>query len=132
MAKTDLNVFQTNALKGTTQTLFGGNFAATVTEANATSIDMTGWSGGSLDWTLVGNGTGNFAVALYGSEDGVAPFHPMYKEVDAGTFSSALSITTPTSASASYAIRDIRSNYIKFVPTLAGTVSGIFKFTPSK
>ena len=146
MPKNELNVYQTNALKGVTETLFGGNFAASVTEANSTSIDMRSWSSGSLDWTLVGNGTGNFAMNLWGSEDNVAPFHPVYRETTAGVVASTgnsasatftdgwtafPTITTPTSANANFAVKDIKANYIKFVPTLAGTVSGIFKFTPS-
>jgi hypothetical protein len=125
----DLNVFVTNPVKGTTVALFGGAIAASVTEANATVINMTKYTGGSLDF-LDNSGTGTFAVVMYTSETGTGVFHAMQREVDAGTFA-APAITTTASTSASYQIKDIKAKYIKFVPTLTGTCNATFTFTPS-
>jgi len=124
-----MNVYATNYTKGTTQTLFSGAISASVTEANATIINMNTYTGGSLDFT-VSSGTGTFAVAIYSSETGTGTFHALNREVDAGTFA-APAITTTASTSASYQIKDIKAKYIKFVPTLTGTCTATFVFTPS-
>jgi hypothetical protein len=126
----DLNTYVTNPKKGTTVTLFGGAIAASVTEANATAIDVRKYLGGSLDF-LVNSGAGTFSLAIMTSETGTGVFHQLFKEKDDGTFISVPAIVTTTTVSASYAIKDIKANYIKFVPTLTSTCNATFTFTPS-
>jgi hypothetical protein len=126
----DLNTYVTNPQKGTTVTLFSGAIAASVSEANATVIDVRKYLGGSLDF-LVNSGAGTFSLAIMTSETGTGVFHQSYKQKDDGTFVIAPPIVTTTTVSASYALKDIKANYIKLVPTLTSTCNATFTFTPS-
>ncbi len=65
MAINTMNVGVTN--KGTPQTLFGGNLAASVAEANATVIDMQGYTGGALECQR-NSGAGTWSIQLYAHE----------------------------------------------------------------
>lgn len=126
----DLNVLSVQTIeKPAALPLFGGAISASVTEANATSIDMTKFNGGVLDFK-VNSGAGTFAVAVYGSEVNSGVFKPLYKQVADGTFA-AVSITTTTTVSAEYAITGLLPKYIKFVPTLTSTANATFTFTPA-
>ncbi len=117
--------------KGTTQTLFGGAIEASVAEADATVIDMRGYSGGSLEVTInSGNGTFSLAVMTHEINSGV--FVQMDKEkADGSGVEDKPAIVTAASTSKSYSISGIRANYLKLVPTITGTVNATFKFTPS-
>ena len=130
MAKTDLNVFETNPLRGSTATLQGGLFNTSFVLSNTSSIAMGEFTGGALDWDWT-SGNGSVVLATYTSPDNVS-FYPLYTQKDDGSFVTAPTITTPTSGSASFAVEGIKSAYVKFVPTVSGTVNGLFKFTPSK
>lgn len=126
----DLNVLSTQTVaKPATVALFGGAIAASVTEANATVVDMTKFNGGTLDFKI-NSGAGTFAVAIYGSDVSTGVFKPLYKQINDGTFA-AFSITTVTTVSAEYVLTGLLPKYIKFVPTLTNTANATFKFTPA-
>lgn len=127
----DINVVNTQTVaKPASIALFGGAIAASVTEANATVIDMTKFNAGTLDFKI-NSGAGTFAVAVYGSDVPTGVFKPLYKQIlSDGTFT-ALSITTVTTVSAEYVIGGLLPKYIKFVPTLTNTANATFTFTPA-
>ena len=126
----DLNVTALRVVeKPGAVTLFGGAIAASVTEANATVIDMQKFDAGTLD-VLINSGAGTFAVALYGSDVPTGGFKPIYQQINDGTFA-AVSITTVTTVSAQYLLKNIHSRYIKFVPTLTNACNATFKFAPA-
>ncbi|MFT8350041.1 hypothetical protein [Clostridium saccharoperbutylacetonicum] len=117
--------------KGTSKVLFGGAIAASVTESNATAIDMTGYEGGSLE-VVVNSGTGTFSIALFTKETNAGTFVQMDKmKTDGSGMEDFPAIVTTASTSKSYSISGIRANYIKFVPTLTGTANVTITFTPA-
>lgn len=117
--------------KGTSKVLFGGAIAASVTEANATVIDMTGYTGGSLE-VVVNSGTGTFSIALFTKETNSGTFVQMDKMKADGTgMEDFPPIVTTASTSKSYSVSGIRANYLKFVPTLTGTANVTITFTPA-
>lgn len=116
--------------KGTAVTLFGGAISASVTEANATVIDMTNYSKGSLQCT-VNSGEGTFSLAVLTHETAAGVFVQSYGEKDDGSFVVQPAIVTIASTSTSFQIRNINAKYLKFVPTISGTVNATFVFTPS-
>ena len=127
---TDLNVVNTQTIvKPAAVALFGGVISASVTEANATVVDMTKFNGGVLDFK-VNSGAGTFAVAVYGSDVATGTFKPVYKQVSDGTFA-AFAITTTTTVSAEYVLTGLLPKYVKFVPTLTSTANATFTFTPA-
>jgi len=137
MAINTMNVGVTN--KGTPQTLFGGNLAASVAEANATVIDMQGYTGGALECQR-NSGAGTWSIQLYAHEsanNGTFIIPKVNSIVDAagnGAFSSVDFPALATSANNSviHYVDGIKSRYIKFVPTLSSTANFAFTFTPSK
>lgn len=117
--------------KGTTKVLFGGAISASVAEASATVIDMTKYTGGSLE-VVVNSGTGTFSIALFTKETNAGTFVQMDKmKTDGSGMEDFPAIVTTSATSKSYSISGIRSNYIKFVPTLTGTANVTITFTPS-
>lgn len=112
-------------------TLFGGAIAASVTEANATVIDMGGYSGGSLEVTI-NSGTGTFSIAQVESEIPTGVFKKAYMQKQADGAQLAIpAIVTTTTESAVYQLTNIGARYLKLVPTLTGTCNATFKFTPN-
>lgn len=117
--------------KRTTQALFGGAIEASVTEANATVIDMTECQGGSLE-VKVNSGTGTFSLAFMGAEVNSGVFKQVYQENAAKSgYEAKPALVTTTEVSAVYEISGIKCNYLKLVPTLTGTANVTFKFTPN-
>lgn len=112
-------------------TLFGGAIAASVTEANATIIDMGGYSGGSLEVTI-NSGAGTYSIAQMQSEVSTGVFKKSYmqKQTD-GAQLAIPAIVTTTTESAVYQITNIGARYLKLVPTLTSTCNATFKFTPN-
>lgn len=126
----DINVVnKPSVAKPNAIALFGGAITASVTEANATVVDMTKFNAGTLDFK-VNSGAGTFAVAVYGSDVSTGVFKPLYQQINDGTFA-ALSITTTTTVSAEYVLTKLLPKYIKFVPTLTNTANATFAFTPA-
>ena len=126
----DLNVTALRVVeKPAAVTLFGGAISASVTEANATVIDMQKFDAGTLDFKI-NSGAGTFAVALYGSDIATGVFKPINQQINDGTFA-AVSITTVTTASAEYLLKNLHSRYIKFVPTLTNACNATFTFAPA-
>lgn len=118
-------------IKGTTLTLFSGAIAASVTEENATEIDMTNSDGGSLEVTI-NSGTGTWSIAVMTHEVAGGVYVQMDKmKSDGSGFEDFPAIVTTASTSKSYAIAGIKANKLKFVPTLTGTCNATFKFTPA-
>jgi len=130
-AVSSVSPFPTKLSKGSSKVLFGGAVSASVLEATATAIDMTGYSGGSLE-VVVNSGTGTFSIALLTKETNTGVFVQMDKmKTDGSGMEDFPAIVTTASTSKSYSISGIRSNYIKFVPTLTGTANVTITFTPS-
>lgn len=126
----DLVVTSFPVIKGTTQTLFSGAIAASVTEANATVIDMTGYTAGSLEVTI-NSGSGTFSVAQFESEINSGVFKKAYAQKQADFAQLVIpAIVTTTTESAVYQVTNIGARYLKLVPTITGTVNATFKFTP--
>jgi len=119
-------------IKNTTLTLFAGAIAASVTEPNATEIDMTNSDGGSLEVTI-NSGTGTWSIAVMTHEVAGGVYVQMDKmKVDGTGHEDFPAIVTTASTSKSYAIAGIKANRLKFVPTLTGTCNATFKFTPTR
>lgn len=117
--------------KGSSKVLFGGAISASVAEASATTIDMTGYTGGSLE-VVVNSGTGTFSIALFTKESNSGVFVQMDKmKTDGSGMEDFPAIVTTASTSKSYSISGIKANYMKFVPTLTGTANVTITFTPS-
>ncbi len=126
----DMNPLPVKKSKGQTVTLFGGAISASVAEANATIIDMTDYTNGSLEF-VVNSGTGTFSIAVYAKETNTGTFYPLNVAKQDGTGTTAYpAIATTASTSASYSLYGLNANYIKFVPTLTGTANVTLKFTP--
>lgn len=118
-------------IKQATLPLFGGAIAASVTEANATEIDMTNSSGGSLE-VIINSGTGTWSLAVMTHEVAGGVYVQMAKlKSDGSGYEDFPAIVTIASTSKSYAISGIKANRLKFVPTLTGTCNATFKFTPA-
>ena len=120
-----------DGLKGTAQTLFGGAIAASVTAASATSVTMGNYTGGSLQVTT-GGGSGTWSIAFYGHETPTGTFLPMYNYVAASGMAAMTAIAVASGVSGVYQISGIKTKYLKFVPTLSGTATATFVFTPSQ
>ena len=138
MAINTMNVGVTN--KGTPQTLFGGNLAASVAEANATVIDMQGYTGGALECQR-NSGAGTWSIQLYAHESAnngtfIVPKIQFYGADANGALAASTSdfpaLATTANNSVIHYIDGIKSRYIKFVPTLSSTANFAFTFTPSK
>lgn len=130
-AVSDIKPFPTKLTKGSSIVLFNGAISTSITEPNATPIDMTSYSGGSLE-VIVNSGTGTFSIALFTKETNAGVFVQMDKmKTDGSAMEDFPAIVTTASTSKSYSISGIRSNYIKFVPTLTGTANVTITFTPS-
>lgn len=130
-AVSDSAPFPTKLSKGSSKVLFGGAISASVIEANATAIDMTDYTGGSLEF-VVNSGTGTFSIALLTKETNSGVFVQMDKmKTDGSGIEDFPAIVTTASTSKSYSISGIRANYIKFVPTLTGTANVTITFTPA-
>lgn len=126
----DLNVTSFPVVKGQPITLFGGAIAASVAETDATVIDMTGYTGGSLEVTI-NSGAGTWSIATTESEISTGVFKTAYGIKAADLTALAIpAIVTVTTVSACYEISNIKSKYLKFVPTLTSTCNATFKFTP--
>lgn len=124
----DFNVNSFSILKGGTNTLFAP-LTATVTEANSPAINMVGFYGGSLE-VVINSGSGTISFEFMTSETGAEPFYPAF-DATVSTPVQIPNITTTTGVSASYQIKGIRSNYLKLVPNVSGTVNATVYFTPS-
>ncbi len=109
--------------KGITKLLFGGAIAASVTEANATEIDMQGFTSGSLE-VVENSGTGTWVFTLYEHSSTGGVFCPGL--IAAGT---ARTFAIPDGGG-TIDIDGIRANFIKLVPTLTGASNVTVKFTP--
>jgi len=119
-------------IKNATLTLFAGAIAASVTEPNATEIDMTNSDGGSLEVTI-NSGTGTWSIAVMTHEVVGGVYVQMNKmKADGLGHEDYPAIVTTASTSKSYAITGIKANRLKFVPTLTGTCDATFKFTPTR
>lgn len=115
-----------SAAKNAALPLFGGAIAASVALADATAIDMTGgFNAGALQ-VLANSGTGSWAVAIYGCDTLAGTYVPLATAA-AGAARTIAVIT----AGGIFDVTDLRSRFIKFVPTLTGTHNATFKFTPS-
>ena len=113
-------------------TLFAGAIAASVTEPNATEIDMTNSDGGSLEVTI-NSGTGTWSIAVMTHEVAGGVYVQMDKMKADGTgHEDYPAIVSTASTSKSYAVTGIKANRLKFVPTLTGTCNATFKFTPTR
>jgi hypothetical protein len=112
--------------KGTTIQLFGGDILASVNEATATVIDMKsiGANAGNLQ-AIETSGTGSYSLAIYAKDIGTGVFVPLMTAAG-----SARTVAIPDGGG-SVDVTDLRANYIKFVPTLTGTSTMNFKFTPA-
>lgn len=127
----DMNVTSFTVIKGEPQTLFGGAIAASVAEADATVIDMTEYTGGALEFA-VNSGAGTYSIAVMTSEVATGVFKTAYSIKDSDLTQLAIpAIVTTTTVSATYAIKGIRSKYMKLVPTLTNACNATFKFTPN-
>lgn len=127
----DFNVTTFAVIKGATQTLFPA-LTATVTAANSPSINMTSYTGGSLQVIVSGNG-GAVSFAVLTSEDNTT-FVQAYTY--AATPVAFAPVVTTTATNAAFQIDGIQAKYVKFVPTVSGlaatpTFSAIVSFTPS-
>lgn len=130
-AVSDIAPFPTKLPKGSSIVLFGGAISTSVTESNATVIDMTDYSGGSLEF-IVNSGTGTFSIDLLTKETNLGVFVQMDKmKADGSGMEDFPAIDTIASTSKSYSISGIKANYIKFVPTLTGAANVTITFTPS-
>ena len=119
-------------IKNTTLTLFAGAIAASVTEPNATEIDMSNADSGSLEVTI-NSGTGTWSIAVMTHEVAGGVYVQMDKmKTDGSGHEDYPAIVTTASTSKSYAITGIKANRLKFVPTLTGACNATFKFTPAK
>lgn len=115
-----------------TVALYGGAITASVSEANATVIDMRKHTAGSLSF-LVNSGAGTFSCAYYGSDVATGTFKVMHQAKKDGTGTEAKpALVTTTTVSACYEVNGINVNYLKIVPTLTSTCNATFKFTKSK
>ena len=127
----DFNVTSFPVKKGGTQVLFSA-LTATVTAANSPSINMTSYTGGSLQSIVSGNG-GAVSFQVLTSEDGIT-FVPAYTY--AATPVVFPPVVTTTGVSAAFQVSGIYAKYVKFVPTVSGlaatpTFSALVSFTPS-
>lgn len=115
------------APKPAAQVLFGGDIEASVAIADATAIDMAtvGYTAGVLQVLKV-SGTGSWSVAIYGCDTLAGTYVPLATAA-AGAARTVAVIT----AGGAFDVTDLRSRFIKFVPTLTGTHKANFKFTPS-
>lgn len=130
-AVSDIAPFPTKLSKGSSIVLFGGAISESVTEANATVIDMTDYAGGSLEF-IVNSGSGTFSIDLLTKETNSGVFVQMDKmKTDGSGMEDFPAIVTTASTSKSYSVSGIRSNYIKFVPTLTGIANVTITFTPA-
>lgn len=109
-------------IKGTTQTLYGGAINASVSETNATEINMSYCSGGSLE-VVENSGTGSWSFALYEKSTSGGVFTPGLT-----TAGAAITIAIPDGGG-TVDIGNIRAKYIKWVPTLTGTSNVTVKWT---
>jgi hypothetical protein len=112
--------------KTATIDLFGGAISASVNEATATVIDMKtiGANAGNLQ-AVETSGTGSYSLAIYAKDIATGVFVPMLTAAGA-----ARTVAIPDGGG-SVDVTDLRANYIKFVPTLTGTSTMTFKFTPT-
>ena len=112
--------------KDTTIALFGGAISASVAEADATVIDMKtiGANAGNLQ-AVETSGTGSYSLAIYAKDIATGVFVPLMTAAG-----SARTVAIPDGGG-SVDVTDLRANYIKFVPTLTGTSTMTFKFTPT-
>ena len=112
--------------------LFGGALAASVNEANATVIDMRKYTKGALSALFVSSSTGPFSLAFFGNDVATGVFKQIYQENNAKSGVEAKPpIVTSASTSLMYNVSEILCNYLKIVPTLSGTATYTFAFTPS-
>ena len=114
--------------------LFGGALAASVAEtnANATVIDMRKYTKGALSALFATSSTGTFSLAFFGNDVATGVFKQIYQENNAKSGVEAKPpIVTSASTSLMYNVSEILCNYLKIVPTLSGTATYTFAFTPS-
>lgn len=113
--------------KASAQTLFGGAITASVDLATSTAIDMStiGYNAGALQ-AAVASGTGSWSLAIYGCDTLAGTYVPLATAA-AGAARTIAVIT----AGGIFDVTDLRSRFIKFVPTVTGTINTVFKFTPS-
>jgi len=123
----DINVtIVSQQAKMDTQILFEGAISASVTEPNATIIDLRilKANAGCLE-AKFNSGTGTWSIEIYASSTNTGTFLPYTDATGA-----AKTIAIPATGSC-VDISDIRANYIKFVPTITGTSNMTFSFTPT-
>lgn len=128
------NVALTN-VKKTPITLYGGAISASVTLAASTVIDMSNYTGGTLEVTI-NSGTGTLYFTPYVHFASTGTFTKLYRENVAGTGQEVYpAISTTASTSLSYTINKIKAKYMKLVPTFAAPPSDLLNatitFTPS-
>lgn len=119
-----MNVIIEQYVKPETQTLFGGAINASVSETNASIIDMQNYMGGSLE-VKENSGNGTWSFALYTSPINGGVFAPAINAAG-----SAITVSIPDGGG-ECAISDIKAKFIKWVPTLTGTSNVTAKWTPT-
>jgi hypothetical protein len=120
--ETAIDVNDITVIKGAPAELFGGAISASVLEAAATVINITAAIAGALE-VVVNSGAGTWVIALYGHNAATGVFTPCVNEL-------GVAIEIAIAGSAIVNVQNLRSKYIKFVPTLTGESNITCNFTP--